>query len=179
MRALYLLLITVANILTAKFDPLVLAGGGLVVPIGSLFAGAVFVLRDLVQMKHGRAKTYTTILSAAALSGALSIGLGDTAHVAVASVMAFFGSEAVDTEIFSRMRRSMPARILLSGIVGGALDSVLFVLLGLSPMTSNMIPWEAVPSAVLGQMLVKIGVQLVALVTLLLRNALKKERKNE
>lgn len=180
MRPLYLLLIAAANLLTAKFAPLVLAGGTLIVPVGSLFAGAVFILRDLVQMKHGRRKTYTTILWASALSAVLSVSLGDTAHVAVASVVAFFVSEAADTETFSRLRKSLAARILLSGVVGGCLDSFLFVILGLSPLGAGMIPWEAVPSAVLGQMLVKISVQFVALVTLLLRNALKKGlKKNE
>lgn len=169
MRALYLLLIAAANLLTAKFDPLTMAGGTLIVPMGSLFAGAVFILRDLVQLKHGKRKTYTTILWATALSGVLSVGLGDTAHVAVASLMAFFVSEAADTEIFSRVRRSLLARILLSGIVGGCLDSILFVLLGLSPMGANMISWAAVPSAVLGQMLVKIGVQFTAALYLLTR----------
>lgn len=175
MRSLYLLMIAAANLLTAKFDPLVLADGTLIVPVGSLFAGAVFILRDMVQMKHGRRKTYTTILWAAALSAVLSVGLGDTAHVAVASVAAFFVSEAIDTEIFSRLRRSLIARILLSGIVGGCADSILFVLLGLSPLGAGMIPWEAVPSAVLGQMLVKIGVQITAAVYLLIRQERNKK----
>lgn len=169
MRSLYLLLIAAANLLTAKFDPLILAGGALIVPLGSLFAGAVFILRDLVQMKHGKQKTYTTILGAAALSAVLSVGLGDTAYVAVASVVAFFASEAADTEIFSRVRRSLAARVLLSGIVGGCLDSVLFVLLGLSPLGAGMIPWAAVPSAVLGQMLVKVLVQFAAFLFIALR----------
>lgn len=161
MRSLYLLLIAAANILTAKIDPLILAGGVLIVPVGSLFAGAVFILRDLVQLRHGKRKTYTIILWAAVLSAVLSIGLGDTAHVAVASVVAFFASETADTEIFSRVRRSFAARVLLSGIVGGCLDSLLFVLLGLSPLGLDTIPWGAVPSAVLGQMLVKTAVQII------------------
>lgn len=177
MRSLYLLLIAAANLLTAKFDPLVLIDGWLIVPVGSLVAGAVFVLRDLVQEKHGKRKTYTTILCASALSAVLSVSLGDTAHVAVASVVAFFASEAADTEIFSRLRRSLAARILLSGIVGGCLDSLLFVILGLSPLGAGMIPWAAVPSAVLGQMLVKIGVQVTAVCYLLIRNKKTKGRK--
>lgn len=162
MRFLYLLLIAAANLLTAKFDPLILAGGTLIVPLGSLFAGAVFILRDMVQLKHGRWKTYTAILLSAALSAVLSLCLGDTGHVAAASVVAFFVSETADTEIFTRVRRSLATRILLSGIVGGCLDSVLFVILGLSPVGAGMISWESVPSAVLGQMLVKLVVQFTA-----------------
>lgn len=170
MRILYLLLIAAANLLTAKFDPLVLGGGALIVPLGSLFAGAVFVLRDLVQIKHGRLKTYTLILCASVLSSVLSILLGDTAHVAVASVVAFFISESVDTEIFSRLRKTLAKRVLISGIVGGCLDSVVFVILGLSPLGSNTLTWGAVPSGVLGQLLVKSCVQFTAAIYLLIRN---------
>ena len=177
MRSLYLLLIAVSNLLTAKFSPMVLAGGFLIVPVGSLFAGAVFILRDLVQLRHGKRKTYTTILWAALISAALSVAIGDTAHVAAASVVAFFVSEAADTEIFSRLRRSLPARILLSGIVGGCLDSAVFVILGLSPLGANMLPWPAVPFAVLGQVLTKTGVQLVAAGWVLLHKKIRKEKR--
>lgn len=177
MRSLYLLLIAASNLLTAKFSPLILAGGLLIVPVGSLFAGAVFILRDIVQLRHGKRKTYTTILLAALISAALSVALGDTAHVAAASVAAFFVSEAADTEIFSRLRRSLAARILLSGIVGGCLDSAVFVILGLSPLGANMLPWAAVPFAVLGQVLAKTGVQLVAAGGLLLHNKKTKGKK--
>lgn len=169
MRLLYLLLIALSNVLTAKFNPFVLAGGLLVIPVGSLFAGAVFVLRDLVQMKHGRANTYRLILWATFLSVALSIALGDTAHVAAASLVAFFLSEAIDTELFSRMRTSLGERVLVSGAVGGCLDSTIFVVYGLSPLASGVLPWDVVPFAVLGQTLVKLLVQFVAAGWLLLK----------
>lgn len=170
MRSLYLLLIIAANLLTAKFSPLSLFEGALIIPVGSVFAGAVFVLRDLVQLKHGKGKTFETILWASVLSGLSSIVLGDTAHVAAASVAAFIASEVIDTEIFSRLRKSLAARILLSGILGGCVDSTLFVVLGLSPMGANMLTWAAVPSAIGGQMLVKILVQLPAAGCLFYRN---------
>lgn len=162
MRSLYLLTIIMANLMTAKFDPVRLFGGALIFPVGSVFAGAVFALRDLVQMKHGKTATYKLITWAAALSAILSVLLGDTAHVAAASIAAFFVSEAVDTEIFSRLRKPLATRILLSGILGGCLDSALFVMIGLSPIGANMLTWAAVPSAIAGQMLVKILVQLPA-----------------
>ena len=162
MRLLYLLLIALSNVLTAKFNPFVLAGGLLVIPVGSLFAGAVFVLRDLVQMKHGRSNTYKLILWATLLSVALSHALGDTAHVAAASMAAFFLSEAVDTELFSRMRSSLAKRVIVSGALGGCLDSTIFVVFGLSPWAACILPWGVVPFAILGQTLVKLLVQFVA-----------------
>lgn len=169
MRLLYLLLIALSNVLTAKFNPFVLAGGLLVIPVGSLFAGAVFVLRDMVQMKHGKPDTYRLILCATFLSVALSHALGDTAHVAAASMSAFFISEAVDTELFSRMRTSLAKRVLASGAVGGLLDSAIFVVFGLSPLATGALPWGLVPFAVLGQTLVKLLVQLVAAGWLILK----------
>ena len=169
MRLLYLLLIALSNVLTAKFNPFVLAGGLLVIPVGSLFAGAVFVLRDLVQMKHGRSNTYKLILWATILSMALSLALGDTACVAAASMAAFFISEAIDTELFSRMRASLVKRVLVSGVVGGFTDTTIFVVVGLSPLTANILPWGLIPFAILGQMLVKLLVQIVAAGWLILR----------
>ena len=162
MRLLYLLLIALSNVLTAKFNPFVLAGGFLVIPVGSLFAGAVFVLRDLVQMKHGRTNTYKLILWATLLSVALSHALGDTAHVAAASMTAFLLSEALDTELFSRMRASLSKRVLVSGALGGCLDSTIFVVFGLSPIAANVLPWDVVPFAIFGQTLVKLLVQFMA-----------------
>lgn len=169
MRPLYLLLVTLTNVLTAKFNPFVLAGGLLIVPVGSLFAGTVFVLRDMVQLKHGRMNTYKLILMATFLSVVLSYALGDAAYVAAASMTAFFVSEAVDTELFGRMRASLAKRVLVSGVVGGCLDSTIFVVFGLSPLTAGVLPWGAVPFAILGQMLVKLLVQLVAAGWLILK----------
>ena len=159
MRTLYLLLIATTNILTAMFDPIPLAGGVLIIPVGTLLAGATFIMRDFVQLKYGKRKTYRAILGASLLSCILSVALGDTGHVAAASVVAFFVSESVDTEIFSRLRRSLPVKVMVSGTVGGCLDSVVFIVLGLSPLGADMLPWIAVPSAILGQALVKTIVQ--------------------
>lgn len=169
MRILYLLLIAATNILTARFDPIPLAGGALIIPVGTLLAGATFIMRDFVQLKHGKWKTYRAILGASVLSGTLSVALGDTGLVAAISVVAFFVSEAVDTEIFSRLRSSFPVKVMVSGAVGGCLDSVVFVVLGLSPLGADMLPWVAVPSAILGQALVKTTVQTAGAGVLLLR----------
>ena len=163
MRFLYLLTIAAANVLTAKFDPLFLAGGVLIIPVGSVLAGAVFVLRDMVQLIHGRTNTYKLILWATLLSVTLSHALGDTAHVAAASMAAFFVSEAVDTEIFTRLRTSLSARVLVSGVVGGFIDSTIFVVFGLSPMGAGVLPWNLVPFAIMGQILAKLLAQVVAL----------------
>lgn len=176
MRTLYLLLIVATNLITAKYNPISLFDGVLIIPVGSLFAGGVFVLRDLVQMKHGKEKTYTLILLATILSSAMTILNGDVAYIATASAVAFFVSESVDTEIFSHVRRSFAARVLLSGIVGGVLDSAIFVIVGLSPLGANMLPWALVPFAVMGQVAAKTVVQFAAVMCLLILKKIKNKK---
>lgn len=162
MRFLYLLIIAVSNILTAKYSPLVFCEGLMIVPVGSVFVGVTFVLRDFVQMKHGKRKTYSTIFAAIILSAGMSLALGDTAHIAAASAVSFFASEAADTEIFSRLKKSLAARLAVSGIIGGIIDSALFVVIGLSPVGANMLQWSQVPYAVIGQTVSKTVVQFIA-----------------
>lgn len=162
MRFLYLLIIAVSNILTARFNPFVFFDGLLIVPVGSVFVGATFVLRDFVQLKHGKRKTYATIFMAIFISAISSVILGDTAHIAVASAASFFVSEAIDTEIFSRLKKSFAIRIMVSGTIGGIVDSALFVVIGISPIGANMLQWSQVPNAVCGQMLAKAVVQIAA-----------------
>lgn len=176
MRVLYLLLIVATNIVTAVIEPLSIAGGALIVPTGSLFAGAVFVLRDMVQLKHGKSTAYTLILLATILSAGMSIAQGDVAHIAFASSAAFFLSESADTEIFSRLHQPLYTRIALSGIIGGLLDSTVFVVLGLSPIGTGVLPWGTVPAAVAGQILVKTCVQLIAAACLLLKTKHKRRQ---
>lgn len=161
MRFLYLLLIAASNILTAKYSPFAFCDGLLIVPIGSVFVGVTFVLRDFVQLKHGKRKTYATIFQAILLSAVMSIALGDTAHIAAASAISFFVSEAIDTEIFSRLKKSFATRLMVSGTIGGIVDSALFVIVGISPIGANMLQWSQVPYAVMGQTISKTVVQVI------------------
>lgn len=130
------------------------------------------MLRDFVQVRHGRKMTYLAIFGAFLLSGFLSVVLGDTVFVATASLLAFLVSETIDTEIFSRAKLSFTGRVLVSGIVGGILDSGIFVVAGMSPLTSGVLAWGQVPFAIIGQMVTKAVVQV--LVVIILRRFFKK-----
>ena len=163
------MIIAISNVLTAMFSPLVLCDGLIIIPVGSLLAGATFVVRDIVQLKNGKSKTYITILIAVALSCVVSVSVGDTAYIAIASAVAFFISEAVDTEIYSRVKKSFARRVLLSGIVGGLIDSAVFVIVGLSPLGAGMISWLQTPFAIIGQVIAKSSVQVLATGLILLR----------
>ena len=155
---LYLLSIVIANVVTARFAPMQF--GVFIVPMGTLFVGATFIFRDLVQNKYGRVKTYLFIFTALGLSALVSFSLGDTLMIVVASALSFVIAETADTEIYTRLKLPMAWRVFYSGIVGGFLDSVVFVVIGLSPLGAGMLPWEAIPTAILGQVIVKTVIQM-------------------
>ena len=156
---LYLVSIVTANVVTARFMPLEF--GMFLVPMGSFFIGATFIFRDLVQNKYGRKKTYLFIFLALVLSALVSYSLGDTLVIVAASALSFLVAETTDTEIYTRLKLPMAWRVFYSGIVGGLLDSVIFVVVGLSPMGAGFIPWVAVPAAIVGQVIVKIVMQMI------------------
>lgn len=155
--AAYLTAIVAANIITAALAPLVF--GVFIVPMGSFLIGATFILRDLVQRKYGRKKTYALIVLALVLSAISSFLLGDTLAIVGASAVSFLVAETTDTEIFTRLKASLAKRVFYSGLVGGTLDSAVFVVVGLSPIGAGFLPWAAVPAAILGQVIVKTVMQ--------------------
>lgn len=156
---LYLLSIVLANVLTAAFQPIFL--GGLIIPVGSFLIGATFIFRDLVQNKYGRKNTYICITFALILSAVVSYMLGDTLMIVFASAVSFIISESSDTEIYTRLKNSMVKRVFISGLVGGTLDSVIFVILGMSPIGAGFLSWELVPFAIFGQFFAKAIMQTI------------------
>lgn len=164
---LYLIAIVASNVITAKFAPLNL--GWFIIPWGTFLIGATFVLRDLVQNKYGRSKTYLFMAVALILSAATSSFLGDTLWIVFASAVSFAISETADTEIYTRMPGSMTERVLVSGIVAGLLDSSIFVVIGLSPLGAGFVPWDFVGWAIAGQIIFKtlmqfVGVQIINMI---------------
>ncbi|MFD1737505.1 VUT family protein [Bacillus salitolerans] len=155
----YLSVIVLANVLTAKFAPLQL--GVFIIPMGSFLIGATFILRDFVQNKYGKKKTYVFICLALLLSALSSYSLGDTLWIVFASAVSFAISETTDTEIYSRLKLPLNIRVLYSGAVGGILDSAIFVIIGLSPLGAGFIPWEFVWMAILGQVIIKVSMQFI------------------
>lgn len=161
---LYLVSIVIANVVTAAFAPMQF--GMFIVPMGTLFVGATFIFRDLVQNQYGRKKTYLFIFTALILSAIVSSILGDTLMIVAASAISFLISETADTEIYSRLKLSMAWRVFYSGLVGGLLDSVVFVIIGLSPLGAGVLPWVAIPSAIAGQFIVKSMIQMIGALVL-------------
>ncbi|WP_066298538.1 VUT family protein [Bacillus sp. FJAT-29937] len=168
---IYLFAIVLANVVTAKFAPL--AVGIFLIPMGSFLIGATFIFRDLVQNKYGRTKTYLFICLALILSAISSYLLGDTLWIVFASALSFAVSETTDTEIYSRLNLPMHFRVLYSGVIGGILDSAIFVVVGLSPIGANILPWNMIWMAILGQIVVKVIMQFLGVMVLQLASVRK------
>ncbi|NLI13523.1 VUT family protein [Pelotomaculum propionicicum] len=153
----YILSILLANFLSAQIPPLQL--GPLLISPGTFTIAASFILRDLVQNRYGRRKTYYFIVLALILSAITAKALGDPLTIVIASACAFAASESSDTEIYSRLKLPMAWRVWWSGLAGGILDSGIFVIIGLSPLGMGFIPWQLIPVAIIGQALFKIIMQ--------------------
>ena len=97
-------------------------GFGYSAPSGVLMMGLALVLRDYVQQQFGHRIT----LGAIAIGIALSYAVNPA--VATASAVAFAVSELADLAIFTRIRKqSLSLAVIASGIVGGIIDSFLFL----------------------------------------------------
>src|SRR5699024_7464635 len=100
--AIYLLSIILANVITARFATFEI--GPLIVPYGTLFIVLTLVMRDMVQNRFGRLRTYLLIGVALILSALSSYLLGDALWVVFASTLSFIISETADTEIYTRFK---------------------------------------------------------------------------
>lgn len=154
---LYVLSIVLANVLTAKFNPLNLFI--FIVPIGTFFVGVTFLLRDYLQNEIGKKKTYLMILIGLFFSAITSYLLNDPLNIVFASLLTFLISESVDTEIFSRLKKSFNKRILISGFFSSFFDSFIFVIVAFSPIGANFLQWNEVFYAIIGQFFVKFIIQ--------------------
>jgi uncharacterized PurR-regulated membrane protein YhhQ (DUF165 family) len=158
----YVITFALANVVTAATDPADV--GPFIVTWGTWFIALTFIQRDAIQVRYGRRTAYMAIAAALVASMVASALLGDTLAIVVAAGVSILIGESADTEIFTRLRVGLPARVLTSGVVGGTIDSALFVLIGLSPLWSGILPWSAVPEAIVGVALVKAFMQVVGAV---------------
>ena len=96
---------------------------GLMAPSGVLMIGIALVLRDLVQRRLGRSWALAAIIAGAALSGVLA-----PPKLVLASTAAFLLSELADFAVYTPLqRRGLVLAVLLSSLVGLAVDSIIFL----------------------------------------------------
>ena len=122
--SLYVASIVLAAYLVATLG-VVPVGLGLYAPAGAYVIGVTMVLRDLTQDQLGPRWTYAAILLGTGLAAAISPA------VAVASAVAFLGSETLDMIVYTplRARGRVVTAILASNFVGTLVDSFLFLMI--------------------------------------------------
>lgn len=102
---------------------LIPVGFGLMAPSGVLMIGAALVLRDAVHRLLGWQWAIAAIIVGAGLSFQFS-----PAVIVMASVAAFVLSELADLAVYAPLQRNRLAlAVMLSGIVGAAVDSAVFL----------------------------------------------------
>lgn len=102
---------------------LIPVGFGLLAPSGVLMIGAALVLRDIVHEKLGGWWALAAIGVGAVLSAFFA-----APSLLLASVTAFALAELADLAVYAPLReRHLTWAVLLSGIVGAAIDSAVFL----------------------------------------------------
>lgn len=131
---------------------LIPVGFGLMAPSGVLMVGAALVLRDVVHEKLGGWWALAAIAFGAVLSAFLA-----PPPLVLASVTAFALAELADFAVYAPLReRHITWAVLLSGIVGAAIDSTVFLWLAFGSL--NLIE---------GQILGKVWMTAIASVALI------------
>ncbi len=159
--AAFCLLVVAANWLTTVYG-LVPVGLGLMATAGTWCAGLVLLARDVVQDLTGRVAVLV-LIAAAAIGSAVLAG----PQLALASGAAFAVSELADLAVYSPLRRKGWGRAaFLSGLVGSAVDSVLFLAIAGFPV------WQAMP----GQMFAKMAATVAVVTPVVVGRALLRNR---
>lgn len=156
----YVAAIVAANILTERFG-LVPVGFGLVATAGTYAAAFALVSRNITQDQIGRVRT----LALMSLGVALSWRLASPA-LALASATAFALSETADMCVYTPLRKRGRGRaVAVASTTGALIDTVAFLLIAGFPVLPSL------P----GQLLVKVGMALVAALILRGRRAVHGE----
>ena len=121
-------------------------GFGLLAPSGVYAAGVSFVARDVVQLALGRRAALAAIVLGTLLSVLVS------PQLALASGSAFLISELADFAVYTPLqRRRFVLAVLLSGVVGSVVDSLVFLGIAGIPLA------VALPGLLLGKLWVQLG----------------------
>lgn len=111
-------------------------GFNLTAPSGVLMIGGSLVLRDAIHEMYGRKWVVGGIIIGAGLSAGISPAL------ALASGVAFAVSELGDFAVYEPLRRySRTLGIAVSGTIGGAIDSALFLVLAFGSLDFFVGQW--------------------------------------
>lgn len=132
---IYAVAMTVANLLVAKFGPVV-------TPINAfVLIGLDLALRDWL---HVRLKTWqmgALIVATGLLTYALNQNAG---IIAVASAVAFTAAAVIDWSIFARLTGSWIKRSNVSNVAGAAIDSLVFPTIAFGTLMPSIVAMQFV-----------------------------------
>lgn len=113
--------VLLANVLVDRYG-IVSVGLGLMAPAAVYAAGLALLARDAVQHYLGAAWAVVAVVAGATLSALVDPTL------ALASGCAFLAGESVDMAAWTLLRRrSTTAAVVVSGVVGGLVDTYVFL----------------------------------------------------
>ena len=113
---------------------------GLLAPSGVVMIGAALVLRDLVQRRLGAGISALVVLAGAGISAFLALP-----SLVVASGAGFLLSEFADYAVYTPLaRRRLVTAVVLSSLVGLAVDSIVFLWLAFGSL-------EFLPGQIVGK----------------------------
>lgn len=113
---------------------LIPVGFGLMAPSGVLFIGLALVLRDWLQEIANWRWSAVAVTVGAVISWYTS-----NPFIAVASAVAFFTAEMLDLAVYTPLRKSgRHLAVLVSGVVGALVDSMLFVYLAFGSLDFSL-----------------------------------------
>ncbi|TMR13827.1 VUT family protein [Nonomuraea turkmeniaca] len=120
---------------------MVAVGFALTATAGTYVAGLTLLLRDVLQDVLGRRAAVWAVLAGAGLSALLA-----SWSLALASAVAFVVSELADMGVYTPLRRrGWTLAVVVSGLAGAAIDSVLFLYLAGFPV------WPSLPGQLIGK----------------------------
>lgn len=120
---IYIAATLAANYTADWFVPLPIFG---LISVGTLFFGVTFTQRDRVHHR-GRKAVYAMILAAALLNALMSVALGVSWRILLASFTAIILAETADTEVYARLlERPWIQRVAGSNSISIPIDSTLF-----------------------------------------------------
>lgn len=138
--AVYAGTVLLANLLVEHLGVVRYGPGPLIAPAGAFAAGLALTLRDELEETGGRILVAAAIAAGAGLSFLLS-----TPALATASAVAFAVSELADWLVYDRLRRSGRGRaVIVSGLVGGVVDSAVFLRLAFGPAGMSFLVGQVV-----------------------------------
>jgi queuosine precursor transporter len=120
----YILIIILSNLLASNI--FLDYNGIIVLTVGTVTFGLVFVLRDLLH-KYGKLTVYKAILIAVLSSVILNFVTNTPIQIVIASALGLIVGEVADTEVFHKLTtKNWLVRALTSNSISIPLDSLMF-----------------------------------------------------